>query len=243
MAYPNLITTYQQTKYNLTKCSNRKTGKLVKYIVIHYTGTTASAKNNCIYFGGGNRNASADYFIDTDGSIYKFNKDTKIYYSWHCGDGKGKYGITNLNSIGIEVVGAGSEFTKAQKESLKQLVNAIQEDFGVKDNNVVRHYDASRKLCPAAYCGNTTKNSKWKTLWEYIVYQQPVTTTTTESTNTIKVKVTCSALNIRKGAGTNYAITGCIRDKGIYTIIQTKNGWGKLKSGAGWINLSYTKKS
>ena len=28
----------------------------------------------------------------------------------------------------------------------------------------------------------------------------------------------------------------------VYTIIDEKNGWGKLKSGAGWINLDYAKK-
>ena len=56
------------------------------------------------------------------------------------------------------------------------------------------------------------------------------------------VRVTTSALNIRAGAGTTYPITGCIKDKGIYTIVEEKDGWGKLKSGAGWISLSYTKK-
>lgn len=59
-----------------------------------------------------------------------------------------------------------------------------------------------------------------------------------------RVKVTVSALNIRKGPGTNYAITGTITDKGIYTIVEEKTGtgatkWGKLKSGAGWISLDY----
>lgn len=56
------------------------------------------------------------------------------------------------------------------------------------------------------------------------------------------VKVTADALNIRKGAGTNYSITGVIKDKGVYTIVEEKSGWGKLKSGAGWISLKYTKK-
>lgn len=56
------------------------------------------------------------------------------------------------------------------------------------------------------------------------------------------VKVTASALNIRKGAGTNYPVVGCIRDKGTYTIVAEDNGWGKLKSGAGWISLAYTKR-
>lgn len=56
------------------------------------------------------------------------------------------------------------------------------------------------------------------------------------------VKVTSAALNVRKGPGMNYGINMCIRDKGTYTIVDESNGWGKLKSGAGWINLGYTKK-
>ena len=56
------------------------------------------------------------------------------------------------------------------------------------------------------------------------------------------VKVTASALNIRKGAGTSHPVVGCIGDKGIYTIVAEDNGWGKLKSGAGWISLAYTKR-
>lgn len=53
-------------------------------------------------------------------------------------------------------------------------------------------------------------------------------------------KVTTSVLNIRKGPGTNYPVCGQIKDKGTYTIVETINGWGKLKSGAGWISLYYT---
>lgn len=61
------------------------------------------------------------------------------------------------------------------------------------------------------------------------------------------VKVTTSVLNIRKGAGTNYGTNGAIRDMGTYTIVAEADGqgatkWGKLKSGAGWISLDYTKK-
>ena len=56
------------------------------------------------------------------------------------------------------------------------------------------------------------------------------------------VQVTVSALNYRSGPGVKYKVNGTIRDKGRYTIVEEKDGWGKLKSGAGWINLSYTKK-
>jgi hypothetical protein len=60
--------------------------------------------------------------------------------------------------------------------------------------------------------------------------------------NTFLVKITADALNIRQGPGTNYSITGVIKDKGIYTIVETNDTWGKLKSGAGWISLKYTER-
>ena len=73
-------------------------------------------------------------------------------------------------------------------------------------------------------------------------------TTKTETTKTddIKVKVDISHLNIRKGPGTNYAKTGKYTGVGVFTITEkksgtgSKKGWGKLKSGAGWISLDYT---
>lgn len=60
------------------------------------------------------------------------------------------------------------------------------------------------------------------------------------------VQVTSSNLNVRKGPGVLNSIVTTIRDKGIYTIVETKNSWGLLKSYRknkdGWINLSYTKR-
>lgn len=61
------------------------------------------------------------------------------------------------------------------------------------------------------------------------------------------VNVTTNGLNIRKGPGTNFAIVGVIKNKGIYTIVDEATGagaklWGKLKSGAGWISLDFTHK-
>lgn len=56
------------------------------------------------------------------------------------------------------------------------------------------------------------------------------------------VKVTADVLNIRKGPGTNYGTNGAITNKGTYTIVETQGDWGRLKSGAGWICLDYTKR-
>lgn len=57
-----------------------------------------------------------------------------------------------------------------------------------------------------------------------------------------KVRVTSQALNVRSGPGTKYEINTVIRNKGIYTIVETSGSWGKLKSGAGWISLNYCRR-
>nr|DAP80536.1 MAG TPA: Cell wall hydrolase autolysin [Caudoviricetes sp.] len=54
------------------------------------------------------------------------------------------------------------------------------------------------------------------------------------------VKITANVLNVRAGAGTNYKINTSVKRNEVYTIVETKNNWGKLKSGAGWICLDYT---
>jgi hypothetical protein len=62
------------------------------------------------------------------------------------------------------------------------------------------------------------------------------------------VKMSIPDLNIRKGAGTNTAKVGAHIGVGVFTIVEVKEGkgsdtgWGKLKSGAGWINLDYCEK-
>lgn len=56
--------------------------------------------------------------------------------------------------------------------------------------------------------------------------------------NVFRVKVTDDTLNIRSGPGMQYRIMGCIKDHGVYTITETFENWGKLKSGAGWISIS-----
>lgn len=62
------------------------------------------------------------------------------------------------------------------------------------------------------------------------------------------VKVDICDLNIRTGPGTNYTKTGECTGTGTFTITEIKEGkgsdtgWGKLKSGAGWISLDYTKR-
>ena len=63
-------------------------------------------------------------------------------------------------------------------------------------------------------------------------------TDTNEQKVPFTVTVVISDLAIRKGPGESYDKTGRVTGKGVFTIVEVKDGWGKLKSGAGWIPLS-----
>lgn len=146
-----------QIKYNINPRGSSK----IKYIVIHDTGnksTGANARAHFNYFNGGNRNSSADCFID-DKEVLWINNYEK-YYSWHCGDGKGKNGITNNNSIGIELcVNKDGDYNKAFN-NLTEETARIAKELNIPLENIVRHFDASGKICPASMSGNNWE--KWK---------------------------------------------------------------------------------
>lgn len=92
-------------------------------------------------------------------------------------------------------------------------------------------------------------NGWYKIIWAKAENGYAYTSNTTgryynfiEKTSEYIIKVTANALNIRDGAGTNFKINGLLKKNTIHTIIEEQNGWGKLKSGKGWIKLSYTQK-
>lgn len=82
--------------------------------------------------------------------------------------------------------------------------------------------------------------------WINLNYTQRVSNTTTASSvvssSSYLVKVTANNLNVRKGPGVSHGVSGTVKKGQVYTIVETKNGWGKLKSGAGWISLGYTQR-
>lgn len=54
------------------------------------------------------------------------------------------------------------------------------------------------------------------------------------------VRINTETLNVRKGPGTNYPVVTTVHKPSVYTIVGEENGWGKLKSGVGYICLEYT---
>lgn len=139
-------------EYNFNKGRNTK-----QYIVIHDTGNTkagADAVNHFKYFNNGERGASAHYFVDDKRILQLVRDDDR---SWHCGK---KYGVApmsqvnNDNSIGIEIcVNSDGDYKKAFDYAV-ELTKILMEMYDIQAKNVVRHYDACLKTCPASMSKN-----------------------------------------------------------------------------------------
>lgn len=223
----------------------------VKYIVIHYTGVSNdTAKNEVRYFANGNtRSAGAHYFVDQTGAVYQSIPINRA--AWSVGGfytqiyGAGSYynKCTNYNSVSIEMCdNVNKDPSAKQTAAVKKLVAYIQKQCP-NAKTIIRHWDVNGKSCPARMAGRT--NSKWTKFKKAISggsTPTPAPAPTPKPKGSYKVKVTAGVLNVRKGPSVKYAITAKIKKGEVYTIVQTSNGWGKLKSGAGWIYLSYTKK-
>ena len=124
--------------------SFRKKNKIVKYIVIHYTGM----KNLKLAYQKltiNSSNVSAHYLISKKGII--FNLLCPKYKAWHAGKSKWKsYSNINDYSIGIELENEGHDFeytnyTINQYISLKKLVFFIKKNFNIIDKNILFHSD------------------------------------------------------------------------------------------------------
>ena len=150
-------------KAPLTKHITKKK-RDIKYLVIHYTATSSSKDGSAIKVRNGWQNgsasASADFVVD-DKNIIQANPDLKNYYCWAVGDGNGKYGITNTNSISIEMCSTLEKGTSAAVpnhkgwslseevlDNAEKLAKLLMKEYNIPFERVVRHYDASRKDCP-----------------------------------------------------------------------------------------------
>lgn len=146
-----------EIKVRLDNDDHYKGGNTKEYIVVHDTGNrTDSDEGNANYFCTGKRNASAHYFVDDD-SITQVVLDDDC--SFHCGDGNGKYGITNKNSIGIELCRVNDNTTETTKNNAIDLIRMLMNKYNIPIEKVVRHYDASRKICPSSMSANNW--AKW----------------------------------------------------------------------------------
>lgn len=234
---------------------NNGTNRNVSYIVIHYTGNKKdTAWANANYFQSPNRGASAHFFVD-DREIYQSIELRDV--AWHCGANTYYHNVCrNSNSIGIEMCCTAGNYkmSKTTITNTAHLTAYLCKQLGITadkvDAYVLRHYDVTHKLCPAPF-SNSVNDADWIAFKKQVkeimggVPNKIVATPTKPTTTGFKpyiARITADVLNVRSGPSTKYKINTTVKENQAYTIVEEKNGFGKLKSGAGWICLKYTKR-
>ena len=178
---------------------------------------------------------------------------------------------TNSNSISIEMCSRKTNIstlkatdpdwylTEATVNNAVKLTQYLMNLYNIDIKHVIMHHMVTGKLCPSPWTLNENRLADWykflskvqnKNVTQEQIKIEPVSPIPAAApqpkiTNfPYLVEILVSNLRIRSGPGTQYTIQGFV-NKGIkYTIVEEKNGFGRLKSGAGWISLNpnYAKK-
>lgn len=255
------------TYTNITQQKTSPRRHAIDTITIHCVVGQWTAKQICDYFANTDRNASCNYGVGKDGSIglcvdeadrswcsSNAANDHRAVTIETASDTSTPYAVTDAayNAL-IKLV---ADICK--RNNISKLVWSTDKNTRVNHlngANMTVHRDYASKSCPGDYLYgkmgdiasqvNALLNASDDTS-----SSDETSTSTSTAINTsypdtpFQVQVLISDLNIRKGAGTNYATTGKYTGKGVFTITEVDDGWGKLKSGAGWIyleNASYVK--
>lgn len=206
------------------------------------------------------RQASAEFNVD----IYKNNyadlqkaygDNYPDYYKHYCLYGKKEGRVADKNIVNgtfqpvkpdidlspqrdIKRGSTGADVKQLQKDlaSLGYSCGAVDGSFGPATENAVKTFQKTFGLSVDGVVGPKTRGKITTELLKIQDKQKK------EEIKLYKVRVTATALYIRKGPGKNYDAVSIIRDKGVYEIVETKNNWGRLGNGKGWICLDYAQK-
>lgn len=168
----------------------------------------------------GKADALGKKLADTVAQVMKTNQNGRITKRQGTG-GKDWYGVLRgASSVGVPSILLEHSFH----------TNLRATNWLLDDNNLKVMAEAEAKTIAEHY--GLTKKATTNT-------EQPKQETATPSSvGSFKVKIVCDALNVRSGPGTSYKINQVVRMNEVYTIVETSGNWGRLKSGAGWINIS-----
>lgn len=229
----------------------------VEYITVHDTANRASAENEIKYMTTNNLEVSYHLAVDEVQAIQglPFNRN-----SWSCGDGSN--GLGNRKGISVEICRPLHEdgfLYEQAEENAVYVVARLLHQFGLPIERLKKHQDWSGKMCPNRILSNHKwENFRYRVKWVLDEIKKgnieaPLEAGTTAlkqntspapATKTFLVEIICDSLNIRQHADFNSKIVGTVKRGEVFTIVEEKNGLGKLKSGAGYIsmNTKYIKK-
>ena len=132
-------------------------------IVIHYTANPgSSAKQNRDYFNGLKEShitkASSHFIVGLEGEIVQCVPTWEIAYASN---------QRNKDTVSIECChpDESGAFTKETYQSMVQLTAWLCQKFGLNENDVIRHYDVTGKICPKYFVEN---EAAWKEFKENV---------------------------------------------------------------------------
>lgn len=121
-------------------------------IVIHYTANPgSSAQDNRDYFNGlqysHETEASSNFVVGLDGEIIQCVPTWEVAYASN---------ERNYDSVSIEVChpDESGKFTEESYKSLVQLTAWLCTKFDLTEDDVIRHYDITGKICPKYFVEN-----------------------------------------------------------------------------------------
>ena len=120
----------------------------IKDIVIHYVGNPGTtAKQNRDFFNNPGVNVSSHFVVGLEGEIIQvipLNEKSSAS-NWR-----------NNDTISIEVChpDASGKFSETTYQSLVKLTAWLADISDLEEDNIIRHYDITEKLCPIYYVEN-----------------------------------------------------------------------------------------
>ena len=243
---------------NYTKLSPNHSGTrthIIDTITIHCYVGQASVESAGDWFGKSSTQASCNYMIGADGRIgliveeknrswcTSSNSNDQRAVTIECAcDKTHPYAVND--KVYTSLINLVADICK--RNGIKKLLWEGDKSLigNVARQNMTVHRWFKNKACPGEYLytrhGDIANQVNIK-LGTHTV------STVVPSTEPFYIKVANvdknDVLNIREEPNAKAKITGKLayNDPNTYTIVEVKNGWGKLKSGLGWVNLSYTK--
>lgn len=214
--------------------SNRSKSQ-IKWIILHYVGAVSTAKNNADYFYSTFRGASAHYFVD-EKEIWQVVEDNDS--SWAIGADKYHTDARNTNSISIEMCcykkNGKLDIKEEVVEKAIELTKYLMEKYDINADHVIRHYDATRKVCPAPFVND---ESRWNDFKKALGDKSSSSNLKDNIIATVKVTHK-NGLNLRKESNTNSSIIKAFPQNTSLKIYEIKNNWGRTNGG--WVCLDYT---
>lgn len=232
----------------------------LKGVTIHNTERIGGIYDNAMQYTAATLNddmkdVRVHYYVDNLGAWQNLPLTST---SWHAADGTGE---GNTGTISIECIMDSAENTDDLKsrDNAARLAAYILYSNGLDENSLYTHthwLNVRDGIEGDTDYLNTLPNP-YKNCPQFILpdwfgfkmlvkeYIEALKEEPVKDESDYFVEITADVLNVRSGAGTEYPVTARLIKGEVYRITETVfssgSQWGKLDSGAGWINLRYTK--